>query len=183
MRSPDKTGWSSSALRLFTALSLGLAAPTEEVMATTVVTAPGEQAAEPAGFRFQDVDGKTVRLDNFRGQWVVVNFWAHWCPLCWPEVPELNALNALEDVAVIGVAMDYGPDVMAVYQAIKRQDMRYGTQVLGGNRISLDAAYHQVGPVSFYPTTYIFNPKGGRHARINGPLSIKRFMAVTRDER
>ncbi len=171
MTRPGKVGRSSSALRLFTVLCLALAATAGEVAV----------ASGMEGFRFKDMDGRTVQLDNFRGKWLVVNFWAHWCPLCWPEVPALNALNQRKDVTVIGVAMDYGPDEMAVHRAIKRQGMRYQTQILGGNRISADAAYHQVGPVSFYPTTYIFNPKGIRHARINGPVSIERFQAVIND--
>ncbi len=176
MRRPGMVGWSNSAsgpvgvmqaMRLFTALCLVLAA------FAGVAAAPSA-----AGFRFQDMEGRTVQLDNFRGKWVVVNFWAHWCPLCWPEVSELNALNARKDVTVIGVAMDYGPDELAVQTAIKRQGMRYKAQVLGGNRVSTDAAYHQVGPVGFYPTSYIFDPKGVRHARINGPLSAERFQSV-----
>lgn len=134
------------------------------------------------GFRFQNTDGRIVRLEDFRGKWVVVNFWAPWCPLCWTEVPALNALSLRRDFAVIGVAMDYGPDVPAVRAAIQQQGMRYQAQVLGGDRLSADAFYHQVGPVNFYPTSYLYSPDGVRRGRIVGPINSGRFQPIGRDE-
>jgi thiol-disulfide isomerase/thioredoxin len=135
-----------------------------------------------AGFRFQNTDGRIIRLEDFRGKWVVVNFWAPWCPLCWTEVPALNALSMRRDFAVIGVAMDYGPDVPAVRAAIQQQGMRYQAQVLGGDRVSADAFYRQVGPVNFYPTSYLYSPDGVRRGRIVGPINSGRFQPISRDE-
>ena len=71
-------------------------------------------AAKAIDFVFDDVDGKPVRLADFRGKWVLVNFWAPWCPLCWAEVPTLNKLHQRKDFVVIGIGLDYGPDVSAV---------------------------------------------------------------------
>lgn len=142
------------------------------------LTALGATAwADTLDFQFTTVEGKTIRLSDYRGKWVLVNFWAHWCPLCWPEVPDLNALDRRDDFVVIGVGMDYGPDENAARHAIARYGLRYEALVLGGNRRESCAASHQVGPVNFYPTSYLYAPDGQPAAYIPGPLSEGRMLA------
>ncbi len=59
-------------------------------------------------FALTDLDGKAVRLTQFRGKVVLLNFWATWCPACLTEIPELIALqNKLgSQIAILGVALD-----------------------------------------------------------------------------
>ncbi|MEQ1556783.1 MAG: TlpA disulfide reductase family protein, partial [Gallionella sp.] len=62
-----------------------------------------------ADFALTDLDGKTHRLSEYRGQYVLVNFWATWCSPCLSEIPELNALHKThKNLVVIGVAMQSG---------------------------------------------------------------------------
>ncbi|MCS6787302.1 MAG: TlpA family protein disulfide reductase [Thiobacillaceae bacterium] len=124
------------------------------------------------------MQGKTLKLSSYRGQWVLVNLWAPWCPLCYHEVPALNALDARPDVTVIGVAVDYGTDEDSVRQAIERAGMRYAAQVLGGNRTDPNAQSKRIGPTLFYPTTYVFNPDGRQHEVIVGLVSVERIQAM-----
>ncbi|MEE4246778.1 MAG: TlpA disulfide reductase family protein [Kangiellaceae bacterium] len=44
--------------------------------------------------RFFLIDGTEKQLADYRGQWLLVNFWAEWCRPCIEEVPELNAIYA-----------------------------------------------------------------------------------------
>ncbi len=64
-----------------------------------------------ADFSLIDIQGKEHRLADYRGKWVLVNFWATWCPPCLSEIPELSSLHDAHkdrDLVVIGIAMDSG---------------------------------------------------------------------------
>lgn len=51
-------------------------------------------------------DGARISWEQYRGQWVLVNYWAEWCKPCLEEIPELNELNKAPDIAVLGVNFD-----------------------------------------------------------------------------
>lgn len=59
---------------------------------------PSKPAAGPlqigrplADFSLSDINGHTVSLSDYAGQWVLINAWATWCPPCKAEMPDLNA--------------------------------------------------------------------------------------------
>lgn len=67
-------------------------------------------------FEFADADGKLRKLSEWRGQPVMVNYWATWCIPCRKEIPLLNALRAerkAQRLEIIGIAVDFRDDVLA----------------------------------------------------------------------
>ena len=57
-------------------------------------------------FALPDLDGKIHRLSDYRGKWVVVNYWATWCPPCLEEIPELEDFHSehhKRDAIVVGI--------------------------------------------------------------------------------
>jgi len=58
------------------------------------------------------LNGQTVRLSDFRGKVVLINFWTTWCTACVSEMPELIALQKkhADELVIIGVSLDYVPD-------------------------------------------------------------------------
>ena len=61
--------------------------------------------AQNPNFTLPNLDNHPVRLSDFRGRWVIVNFWATWCMPCLLELPELQAFHEAhhERVTVVGV--------------------------------------------------------------------------------
>lgn len=131
--------------------------------------------AKTVDFKFQDIKGKNVQLSKFKGKWVLVNFWAPWCPRCKMEFSMLNDLDALPNFAVVGVAMDYGIDQAQVYSTVSRYNLRFPTIMGTGRRDPLSPAL-QVGPVDYYPTSYLYNPKGEIVMFIPGIISKQRIL-------
>jgi thiol-disulfide isomerase/thioredoxin len=116
------------------------------------LTASWVQAAD---FRLTDTNGKTHTLSGYKGKWVLVNYWATWCPPCLEEIPDLVALheNKKNNLVVIGVAMDYR-NAQQVTDFAEGLLVEYPI-VLGNPQI-----VSQIGPVQGLPTTYLYNPQG-----------------------
>lgn len=138
---------------------------------------PSPAELRTTAFNFSDIEGKSVRLTDFKGKWVLVTFWAYWCPLCRVQIPTLNALNQRPDLVVIGVGMDYGQDPSLMRAAISSHGMDYHAQVAGGSRRDPQAAFRQVGPVDFFPTSYLYSPEGELVMFIPGQLRQTKVLA------
>lgn len=117
-----------------------------------VLMAPWVQAAD---FRVTDTNGKTHTLSGYKGKWVLVNYWATWCPPCLEEIPDLIALNENKknNLVVIGIAMDYR-------SAKQVTDFAEGLFVDYPIVLGTPEIVRQIGPVQGLPTTYLYNPNG-----------------------
>lgn len=130
-------------------------------------------ASVAADFTLEDMQGKTHHLSDYRGKWVLVNFWATWCPPCLNELPELNALSrAHQDVVVIGIAMEYATGKLVADFASKHH-IAYPV-VLGNRKIAA-----QIGDPDVLPTSYLYDPSGEQVAAQPGEItreSVESFI-------
>ena len=123
------------------------------------------QLALADDWNLKDKDGTHYKLSEQRGKWVLVNFWAPWCPECLQEIPQLNALqNQHKDVLVIGVAVMYKNN-QEVIEAAKAHSISYPV-VLGDEDIASD-----FGEMEGMPTSFLYSPSGKLVGRHEGPLT------------
>ena len=73
----------------------------------TALFAAAPSVAEIVDFMLPDLEGKPVSLSDFRGKWVIVNYWATWCPPCLDEIPELVSLHDDNSDKLVVLGIDY----------------------------------------------------------------------------
>lgn len=107
-------------------------------------------------WELQDVDGKVVRSEQFKGKVVVVDFWATWCGPCRQEIPgytDLQRKYGSDGLAIVGVSLDQaGPKV--VEEFVKKFGVNY-QMVMGDDDVQ--AAF---GGMDAIPTTFLIDRAG-----------------------
>ena len=117
-----------------------------------------------AGFLFEDIQGKTHRLADYRGKWVLVNFWATWCPPCLTEIPELASLHKAhkgKDLVVISIAMDSGPS-KKVSDFSQAHGINYpivNWEWQKNQKLDQEITKN-FGDIEVVPSSFLYNPKG-----------------------
>ena len=152
---------------------IGLAAVAIVALAVAVSRPGGELPVAP-GVRMKDLAGNDVTLEQFRGQVVLVNFWATWCSPCQIEMPWFIAFQEKygpRGLKVIGVAMDEeGKQVVEPFLQKEEFDVD-GRKMKVNYKIVLgdDALAEKFGGLIGLPTTLVID----RNGRI-----VKRFIGL-----
>jgi thiol-disulfide isomerase/thioredoxin len=110
-----------------------------------------------------DAEDAPRSLAEFRGKWVVLNFWATWCAPCRHEMPSLDRLQAaLPEIAVVPVAT--GRNAVTGIERFFTEEAIVNLPILRDPTSELARGMHVLG----LPVTVILNPEGQEIARLIG---------------
>ena len=125
---------------------------------------PPHVGAPARDFTLQDSDRK-VTLNQFRGQVVVLNFWATWCSPCQQELPSLIAMQdrtRAKGVVVLGVSIDVDPD--AYHRFLKVRNVNFLTVLDPEQKVAT------IYGTSGWPETYVIDREGVMRRKFIGPV-------------
>jgi thiol-disulfide isomerase/thioredoxin len=84
-----------------------------------------EQKRQAPDFSFKDIEGKMISLSEYKGRYVVINFWASWCVPCVMEFPELNRLTAdITEEKLVRIFVTEDSDTLAFNNARIKYDLK-----------------------------------------------------------
>jgi thiol-disulfide isomerase/thioredoxin len=103
----------------------------------------------------KDLEGKTHKLDAYRGKVVILNFWATWCEPCREEMPSLNRLRkSLEGQPVVMFAVNYGENEPRISQFLAKVPVEFPVLLDSSSNVG------RAWKVRLMPTTYIIGTDG-----------------------
>lgn len=126
-----------------------------------------------ADYQLRDLDGKLHRVSDYRGKFLVINFWATWCDPCIEEMPELERFyrNNRGRAAVWGVTFE-NRNRQKIIEFVENLGVTY--PILGYGQ-DPETGY---GRVTVLPTTFIIDPDGLFYHRFEGPIKTRQIVEI-----
>ncbi len=131
-----------------------------------------DAAKADLNFTLKDAQGKDVKLADYKGKVVLLNFWATWCGPCRLEIPwfvELQDKYRKQGFRVVGVSVDDPPEALPPFA--KQFKINYPL-VVGQDREDVQNAF---GPVFAVPITVIIGRDGKICVKHIGPVTKEQF--------
>lgn len=143
--------------------------PQEELSEVKVGNQIGNMAPD---FELTSLEGEPVKLSDYRGKKVLLNFWATWCPPCRAEMPHMEAFYKDykdKDVVILGVNLTHTAKFASdVPEFVEEFGLTF--PILLDNKGKVSDEFYQV---IAYPTTFVIDSKGIISERFRGAINYE----------
>jgi len=135
------------------------------------------EGAEAPDFELNTLDGKTIKLSDYRGKKVILNFWATWCPPCKAEMPHMQ--NFYEEYN------DQGVEILAVNLTNMDKGVEEVQKFVDDYGLTFTIPLDEEGDAGTtyqaftIPTSYILDEKGVITKKIVGPMDENMMKDLT----
>lgn len=176
--------FSGMKIKLFISLSLGLLLlgvfgfskiedqSTDSPQEKTVLASPFSEKS----LRARTVQGDPFLLSQYKDRYLIVDFWATWCPPCVAEIPHFIAIQeAFSDVQVLGISVDDDPAIVEKF--IKSKGINY--PIIMSSQLDMST----FGPINSIPTTFVLDKQNRILKKVVGYESQSFFEAVIAADR
>jgi len=145
-------------LSLFLPLTTTQAITIDEIVAKASTLWENEKAIKVPNFSLVDIEGNVHTDESTKGKYLVINFWATWCPPCLKEIPAFVEFYEQNSDRVEILGLDYE-------QADKKTILEFTDTFMVNYPIILfddknGSQFTNFGDVFGMPTTYIYDPEG-----------------------
>jgi peroxiredoxin len=122
-------------------------------------------------FQLELLTGKQVKLSDYRGKRVMVNFWATWCPPCQAEMPDMEKFYQSKDVVILAVNLTQTePNTQQVQDFVN--DFNLTFPILLDKKIKVATTY-QIRPI---PTSFMMDSNGIIQHKAFGPMTYDQMV-------
>lgn len=140
-----------------------------------------EPGTAVSDFELKDIEGKAVRLGDYKGKTVVINFWATWCPPCKKEMPDFDLLDKelkkSKQAVLLAVNMTDGKrDTKSKVEAFIKEN-NFGMKVL----LDTEGKAAKLFDIRWLPTTVVVNGKGILRWQVLGETTKEDVLKAVRD--
>lgn len=117
--------------------------------------AQGTEGKKAPDFALRDLENNSIRLSDYKGKVVLLDFWATWCPPCREEIPHLVEIykKYKDNIIIIGLSLDK-KDIPALKGFVKQYNINYPIVFADNDTVS---AY---GGIKYIPTLFVIDKEG-----------------------
>lgn len=126
------------------------------ILSINTLSANTSDKKKAPDFALKTLEGKTVKLSDYKGKIIIIDFWATWCPPCRKGIPDLIELQKAysKDLVIVGISLDQERTLKDLKPFIENYGINYPV-VLGNEKVVKD-----YGGVNAIPTSFVVDQKG-----------------------
>lgn len=126
------------------------------LLSINILSANNSDKKKAPDFALKTLEGKTIKLSDYKGKIIIIDFWATWCPPCRKGIPDLIELQKVysKDLVIVGISLDQERTLKDLKPFIENYGINYPV-VLGNEKVVKD-----YGGINAIPTSFIVDQKG-----------------------